>query len=348
MPMSKGLAQFWHTPNNDKRRSPKLMFGTSGLLPWASTDMAHIYSGPGPMDSFGIDIGGSLLKISYFINNSWNHRCFKVSDYKDAFSFLQETLDRFRVTTLFATGGGSIRLYNELQACLSSSRIVLVDEMAALVSGIVAMFRGKLNFPFLILHAGSGVSMLHVESAEKFQRVSGTSLGGGTFCGLSKLLTGINEFEELLERASLGSNKRVDLLVSDIYGQDYTTVGLPADIPASSFGRIQSLAEERPSTNDLIYSLLLMLCNNLSQMAMAYSKMYGLCHVVFSGGLFDSNELSCRLVVDAIEFLSHNQTSISFALPAMFVGSMGAACKLYEESCEEPINLASNVDTNAK
>ena len=59
------------------------------------------------------------------------------------------------------------------------------------------------------------------------------SLGGGTFVGLSCLLTGCETFEEALELASKGNNHTVDKLVKDIYGGDYTRFGLSGDVVAS-------------------------------------------------------------------------------------------------------------------
>ncbi len=38
----------------------------------------------------------------------------------------------------------------------------------------------------MLLYAGSGVSILAVRGPEDYTRVSGTSLGGGTFLGLSR------------------------------------------------------------------------------------------------------------------------------------------------------------------
>ena len=43
-------------------------------------------------------------------------------------------------------------------------------------------------FPFLLVNIGSGISILKVESDQKFTRVGGTSIGGGTFWGIGCLL----------------------------------------------------------------------------------------------------------------------------------------------------------------
>ena len=44
-------------------------------------------------------------------------------------------------------------------------------------------------FPYLLVNIGSGVSIIKVTGPNSFQRVSGTSVGGGTLWGLLSLLT---------------------------------------------------------------------------------------------------------------------------------------------------------------
>ena len=52
----------------------------------------------------------------------------------------------------------------------------------------------------LLVSIGSGVSMLKVSSCGgKFERVSGTMIGGGTLVGLSNLLTGVKDFDEIIK-----------------------------------------------------------------------------------------------------------------------------------------------------
>ena len=68
-----------------------------------------------------------------------------------------------------------------------------------------------------------------MRSPNDFQRVSGTSLGGGTFLGLCSLLTGCQTFDEALELADKGDSTNVDKLVRDIYGGDYSKFNLPGE-----------------------------------------------------------------------------------------------------------------------
>lgn len=64
-------------------------------------------------------------------------------------------------------------------------------------------------YPYLLVNIGSGVSMIKVEGDGRYERVSGSSLGGGTFWGLCRLLTGAKNFDEMLELSARGDNKSV-------------------------------------------------------------------------------------------------------------------------------------------
>jgi pantothenate kinase len=58
-----------------------------------------------------------------------------------------------------------------------------------------------IEFPTLLVSIGSGVSIIKVTSHDKYERVSGTMIGGGSLVGLSNLLTGIKDFDEIIKRA---------------------------------------------------------------------------------------------------------------------------------------------------
>lgn len=75
----------------------------------------------------------------------------------------------------------------------------------------------------------------------------------------------------------------MDLVVGDIYGSDYSKVGLAADVIASSFGKLlykdkmnitprytiqcRSYKLTYNSKSDICNSLLKMMCNNIGQIA---------------------------------------------------------------------------------
>ncbi|KAJ8474745.1 hypothetical protein ONZ45_g15844 [Pleurotus djamor] len=94
------------------------------------------------------------------------------------------------------------------------------------------------QLPCLLVNIGSGVSIIKVDEDGKFERISGTSLGGGTLWGLLSLLTPATTFDEMLSLSEKGDNATVDMLVGDIYGQDYSRLGLKSTMIASSFGKV--------------------------------------------------------------------------------------------------------------
>ena len=105
-------------------------------------------------------------------------------------------------------------------------------------------------YPYLLVNIGSGVSMIKVSGPSQYQRIGGTSLGGGTLWGLLSLLTGARTFDDMLAMADSGDNSSVDLLVGDIYGEGmgYEKIGLSERTIASSFGKV--LKRKREAERD--------------------------------------------------------------------------------------------------
>lgn len=111
-------------------------------------------------------------------------------------------------------------------------------------------------YPYLLVNIGSGVSMIKVSGPNKFQRVGGTHLGGGTFWGIMSLLTGARTFDDMLAMADRGDNSGVDMLVGDIYGMDYSKIGLKSTAIASTFGkvfRLKNAAESGAEDGEGLY-----------------------------------------------------------------------------------------------
>jgi len=94
------------------------------------------------------------------------------------------------------------------------------------------------SYPYLLVNIGSGVSILKVKSTNDYERVSGSSMGGGTYWGLCRLLTNAATFEEVLDIAEKGDASEIDMLVKDIYGGGYSQQALKGSMVASSFGKL--------------------------------------------------------------------------------------------------------------
>lgn len=156
-----------------------------------------------------------------------------------------------------ATGGGAYKYYDMIREVLGVD-VIREDEMECLIIGLdffiteiprevftyseadpMQFVAPSTNvYPYLLVNIGSGVSFLKVSGPREYERVGGTSLGGGTLWGLLSLLTGARTFDEMLDLASRGDNTKVDMLVGDIYGTDYGKIGLKSTTIASSFGKV--------------------------------------------------------------------------------------------------------------
>ena len=74
---------------------------------------------------------------------------------------------------------------------------------------------------------------------------------------------------EMLSLSEKGDNETVDMLVGDIYGQDYSRLGLKSTMIASSFGKVfKKDGKKRTfSPEDISKSLLYAISNNIGQIA---------------------------------------------------------------------------------
>eukprot|EP01057_Protomagalhaensia_wolfi_P000112 Protomagalhaensia_wolfi_Nauph_80__111@NODE_1061_length_1764_cov_3_422029_g805_i0_p1_GENE_NODE_1061_length_1764_cov_3_422029_g805_i0NODE_1061_length_1764_cov_3_422029_g805_i0_p1_ORF_typecomplete_len476_score42_03Fumble/PF03630_14/1_6e65_NODE_1061_length_1764_cov_3_422029_g805_i0981525 len=97
-------------------------------------------------------------------------------------------------------------------------------------------------YPYLLVNMKAGVSFHLVTSATESVRVGGSTIGCSTFVGLVRLLTGTSAMPfDVFLFAQEGDQSTVDMLVKDIYGGDYESVGLKASIVASTLGKLQNL-----------------------------------------------------------------------------------------------------------
>lgn len=217
-------------------------------------------------------------------------------------------------------------------------------------------------YPYLLVNIGSGVSMIKVSGPREFQRVGGTSLGGGTLWGLLSLLTGARTFDDMLAMAERGDNSKVDMLVGDIYGGDYNKIGLKSSAIASSFGKVfrmkreaereaedsgglangdsespnpialgepSAASESRSSFSgpDVSRSLLYAISNNIGQIAYLQSEKHSLSKIYFGGSFIRGHRQTMNTLSYAIKFWSNGEKRAYFLRHEGYLGSVGAFLK---------------------
>ncbi|KAJ6375545.1 hypothetical protein OIU77_000516 [Salix suchowensis] len=245
-----------------------------------------------------------------------------------------------------ATGGGAYKYADLFKERLGVS-LDKEDEMDCLVAGANFLLKAIRHeafthmegqkefvqidqndlFPYLLVNIGSGVSMIKVDGDGKFERVSGTNVGGGTYWGLGRLLTKCKSFDELLELSQKGDNRTIDMLVGDIYGgMDYNKIGLSASTIASSFGKTISEKKEltgyRPE--DISLSLLRMISYNIGQISYLNALRFGLKRIFFGGFFIRGHAYTMDTISFAVQFWSKGEAQAMFLRHEGFLGALGA------------------------
>lgn len=186
-------------------------------------------------------------------------------------------------------------------------------------------------YPFLLVNIGSGVSILKITAESQYERVSGTSLGGGTFLGLCRALSKLRTFDEAMDASVEGDSNAVDMTVADIYGTaGYEQFQLKPDTVASSFGKAGAWRLPHPPRDvDVARSLLFMITQNLGQLAYLNACRMETKQIYFSGNFLRRNELACRQLAYAINFWSKGEMQAQFFHHEGFFGALGTFLQRY-------------------
>lgn len=336
-----------------------------------------------------LDIGGSLAKLVYFsrephskeLGGRLNFLNFETDRIGQCFEFVQQLKQKQQSLNgsepgelcVMATGGGAYKYYDEMKRILGVE-VLREDEMECLIIGldffITEIPREVFSYsdtdpmhfeepqadiyPYLLVNIGSGVSMVKVSGPKQYERIGGTSLGGGTLWGLLSLLTGATTFDAMLAMADRGDNTSVDMLVGDIYGTDYGKIGLKTTTIASSFGKVfkmkrqseneaedgtglsnggeqpqdGSMASERAfAPEDISRSLLYAVSNNVGQIAYLQCEKHNLEHIYFGGSFIRGHRQTMSTLSYAIKFWSKGGKKAYFLRHEGYLGSVGAFLK---------------------
>lgn len=279
------------------------------------------------------------------------------------------TKDYPPITYIMATGGGAHKFYKLMTLTFKKHKlpmqIVKKDEMECLIKGLDWLItkipneiftydlkRDNIRFitspytekdqiyPYLLVNIGSGVSMIKVvgPGPNGFERIGGSSLGGGTLWGLLLLLTDAKDYNEMLEMAQRGNNENIDLLVGDIYGSSYNKIGLKSNHIASSFAKVfkklrfnqlnkklttlEKLALFKPE--DIARSLLYLISNNIGQIAYLQARRFGLKRIYFGGSYISGHVQTIHTLSYALDFWSNGEMQSYFLRHEGYLGSVGA------------------------
>ncbi|XP_048247858.1 4'-phosphopantetheine phosphatase-like [Haliotis rufescens] len=129
------------------------------------------------------------------------------------------------------------------------------------------------------------------------------------------------------------------MLVKDIYGGAYTSIGLPGDIIASSFGKAARSPKDKNTKSfkeeDLARSLLLSISNDIGQIAYLHARIHNLKKIYFGGYFIRGHPMTMHTITFAINYWSKGEIQALFLRHEGYLGAIGAFLKGEEEEDTE-------------
>ena len=182
-------------------------------------------------------------------------------------------------------------------------------------------------YPYLLVNLRSGATFHVVESAEKFRRVCGTTIGASFAVGVLRYLDMFQGPTEMCLAARQGDSSKIDMSVGDIYGSNaYSGIGLGKNMIASSFGRLKDAStddiRDNINANDVSRSLITMITANILIFSRLMAKMENIKRVVWIGSHIDLPEYM-QMSEQGFARLTNQEAELIFPTYTSFLGSLG-------------------------
>ena len=176
---------------------------------------------------------------------------------------------------LAVTGGKHL----ELGDYIDSTPIIHVNEIDAVGHGSMKLSGLSEEESTIIVSAGSGTACIHAHKGI-FTHCSGTGVGGGTVLGLSKLLLGTTDPEEIASLAEKGDESFVDLILEDVVSGPIGQ--LPSDTTAVNFGKV-SKEDIEYSREDIAAGIINLVGQTAARIATSVAMMFQATEIVVVG-----------------------------------------------------------------
>lgn len=189
-------------------------------------------------------------------------------------------VDLTTLRRLAVTGGRHRLLPTQIGDCVVQS----VGELEAIGRGGQAIATAiDETQPLLVVSAGSGTAMIKAQG-RSYNHVTGTAVGGGTMLGLSRLLIGTVDPQEIDQFAQSGDSNGVDLSLADVITGPIGA--LPAAATAVNFGRM-ARSTATPSRADLAAGIVTLVGQTIALIAINAARAVPTTTIVITGHLTD-------------------------------------------------------------
>lgn len=239
------------------------------------------------MKRIGIDAGGTLIKMAWMSDEG--ELKLRKEPVREM-GAVAEWINGERNGSVCLTGGRSARLRSQMKL-QSSGDVSEIAEFAATMKGAAYLLGGKAiaEQSYVLTNVGTGTSIHHVFPGGH-ARIGGTGVGGGTLMGLSRLLSGLTDYAEIVALAQSGARGSVDLKVSDIYAG--STPPIPGELTASNFAKLLSHEQlDDIAKEDLLASVIGLVGETVATTSVLAAGQCGTSPIVYVGSSFIDNHL---------------------------------------------------------
>ncbi|KGR90494.1 pantothenate kinase [Ureibacillus massiliensis 4400831 = CIP 108448 = CCUG 49529] len=263
----------------------------------------------------GIDAGGTLTKLAFI--NEQNELQYKVFP-SNNFSLVKDWIESNpQIEEIGLTGGRTEQLLKVLKTMKSIEYIV---EFEATIKGVKYLLEqeGHQLDKSIITNIGTGTS-IHYMEGNFHTRVGGTGVGGGTLTGLSTIMTGVSNFTEIVERASLGSRENIDLFVKDIFqGMEAPIEG---HLTASNFGNVSIMNNTKLEPNNLLATIQALVGEVITTLSIQFAEQKECEHIIYIGSTLMNNEYLKKVIGNYTILKKHKPIFLS---NSGYAGALGA------------------------
>lgn len=271
----------------------------------------------------GIDTGGTLTKLAYLTEQGeLMLEVFPSTDMHLVKAWLEA---HPQVDEIGLTGGRTEQLRDVLKTMRSIEYIVEFEATLKGVRYLLEKDGHKINSS-IITNIGTGTS-IHYMDGNSHARVSGTGVGGGTLIGLSAIMTGVSDFDDIRGRAGIGNREGIDLLVKDIYqGMDTPIAGT---LTASNFGKVGITNEDKYEINDVLATVQGLVGEVISTLSIQLAEEHKAEYIVYIGSTLTGNEHLEKVIAHYTYLKKHTPI---FLQDCGFAGAVGALLNIVEYS----------------
>ncbi|WP_240377397.1 type II pantothenate kinase [Bacillus piscicola] len=234
-------------------------------------------------DVVGVDAGGTLAKIVYTSGRDWGYKTFPTYKMEEINSWIDES---FNDPEIHITGGKAAFFIKSL--ALPAKRM---NEFEATCAGVRWLLKEKglikkTGDHFIVANVGTGTS-LHYVYDDDYERIGGSGIGGGTLVGLSYLLTGVADYDTIIQLAQKGSGRTLNIKVGDIYSHEPPPI--PGDLTASNFGNVTFMKKADLPKEDCIAAVVRMIGETITTMSVQAADRLQTESIIYIGSTFASN-----------------------------------------------------------